>query len=69
MLRRALETTLGLCELARLGAITGFRFRGAYWRWRWRTALGPGDTPAPAEIARRLIRYGVWCRKMRTGRW
>jgi len=64
-----IETCAGLEELARLAVITRFRFTGAYWRWRWRTALGPGPQPPPIEIARRLIRYGAWCRKMRTGRW
>lgn len=72
-MRRLLETILdvclGLCELARLGVLTRFRLRGPYWRWRWRTALGPGPKPTRAEIVRRLVRYGVWSRKMRTGRW
>jgi hypothetical protein len=68
-MRRSIESALGLLELARLGAITRFRFKGPYWRWRWQTALGPGPAPSRTEIIRRLIRFGVWSRKMRTGRW
>lgn len=69
MLKRAAQTVLGIAELLRLAAITGFRFRGAYWRWRFQTAIGPGERPPRADIIRRLIRYGAWSRKMRTGRW
>ncbi|MCB9838480.1 MAG: hypothetical protein H6813_04010 [Phycisphaeraceae bacterium] len=69
MIRRALDTALALYELLTLAAITRFRFRGEYWAWRWQTALGPGPRPSRGEIVRRLLRYGLWRRKMRTGRW
>lgn len=68
-MRRTIDNLLGILELLRLGVITGFRFKGAYWRWRWQTALGPGHQPTRTEIVRRLIRFGVWSRKMRTGNW
>ncbi len=69
MLERTRETISGCLELCRLGAITGFRFRSPYWKWRWQTAMGPGPKPSRGEVIRRLIRYGAWCRKMRTGGW
>lgn len=69
MIHRAIETLLGIAELCRLGVLTRFRFKGAYWNWRWTTALGPGSQPPRRVIARRLIRYGIWSRRMRTGRW
>jgi len=68
-MRRALDLILSILELARLGAITRFRFRGPYWRWRWQTARGPGPQPPRTQTIRRLIRFGLWSRNMRTGRW
>jgi hypothetical protein len=53
-----------LWQLARLGIITGLRFRGPYWTWRWKTAFGEG-TPPRAEKFRAAIEYGRWVAKMR----
>ncbi|MBX3404784.1 MAG: hypothetical protein KF699_15345 [Phycisphaeraceae bacterium] len=68
MITRTLDFFGGLYQLARLGAITRFRFRGAYWSWRNQTAFGRGAPASRLETARAVIEYGVWMHRMRTGR-
>jgi len=67
VLRRALDVIGGLYELARLGWLTRFRFRGPYWRWRLHTAFGRGYPASKIELLRNTLRYGVWMRRMRRG--
>lgn len=55
----------GLFELLRLGIITRFRFRGAYWTWRLHTAFGRGYPASRTELLRSVVRYGIWVRQMR----
>ena len=64
-MRWILETVGGLYELARLGFITGFRFRGRYWRWRLHTAFGRGYPASRRELIRSVLAYGRWVRQMR----
>ena len=61
-----LETVGGLWQLARLGFVTGFRFRGPYWQWRLQTAFGRGY-PTRGELIRSVIEYGRWVHRMRRG--
>lgn len=64
-MRLVLDTLGGLYELARLGVITGFRFRGAYWDWRLHTAFGRGYPASRAELVRSVLAYARWVHRMR----
>ena len=61
---RLIENCGAVYELARLGLISGFRFRGPYWRWRLHTAFGRGY-PRCGELVRGVLAYGRWIRQMR----
>lgn len=62
----ALLANLGaVYELARLGVLTRFRFRGPYWQWRMHTAFGRGYPPSRLELVRAVLAYGRWMRRMR----
>ena len=63
-IRWTLDTLGGLWQLARLGLLTGFRFRGSYWQWRLHTAFGKGY-PSRGELARSILEYGRWVHRMR----
>ncbi len=63
-MKALVETIGGVYELARLGVISRFRFRGRYWRWRLETAFGRG-TPPPWEMLISTLEYGRWCYRMR----
>jgi hypothetical protein len=63
---RFLDNLGGLWELARLAAVTGFRFKGRYWRWRLHTAFGRGYPPRK-ELVGGILAYGRWVRRMRRG--
>lgn len=67
-MRTLLDYLGGLYELARLGMITGFRFRGPYWSWRLETAFGRGYPSSWRELLRAVLAYGAWMRRMRRGR-
>ena len=67
MMGRVCETIGGLWELFRLGALTRFRFSGAYWHWRLHTAFGRGYPATKAELVRSVLAYGIWMRRMRRG--
>lgn len=62
-----LDTLGGLYELARLGVLTRFRFRGRYWSWRMHTAFGRGMPASRIELIRGVWAYGRWIRRMRRG--
>jgi hypothetical protein len=63
---RALIQNLGaVYELVRLGVLTRFRLRGPYWRWRMHTAFGRGYPRSRLELARAVLAYGRWMRRMR----
>ncbi len=64
MITRLIEFLGGLWELARLGLISRFRFRGAYWSWRLHTAFGRGY-PSRGETLRAVLDYGRWVYRMR----
>lgn len=64
---RLIETLGGLYELARLGVITRFRFRGDYWSWRLHTAFGRGYPASKLELVRSVLAYGRWIFRMRHG--
>lgn len=64
---RIIETLGGLYELARLGVITRFRFRGDYWSWRLHTAFGRGYPSSRLELVRSVLAYGRWVFRMRRG--
>lgn len=64
-MKRAARIFWSLYELARLGVITRFRFRGAYWRWRLHTAFGRGYPPTRTELMRSVLSYGAWMHDMR----
>lgn len=63
-MRWLLDTLGGLCQLARLGVLTRFRFRGPYWQWRLHTAFGRGYPPR-RELVRSVLEYGRWMHRMR----
>jgi hypothetical protein len=65
--RRLLDNFGAVYELARLGVITRFRFRGPYWRWRMHTAFGRGYPSSRAELVAAVLAYGRWMRRMRRG--
>lgn len=65
-MRWLLDTLGGVYELARLGVLTRFRFRGAYWQWRLHTAFGKG-MPARARLWHDVLEYGRWVHRMRRG--
>jgi hypothetical protein len=67
-MRRVTGFFWALYELARLGVITRFRFRGPYWRWRMETAFGRGAPASKLELIRGVLRYGRWMHEMRSGR-
>ena len=64
---RILPTVGGLYQLARLGVLTRFAFRGPYWRWRLETAFGRGRPDSAREMIRGVLDYGRWMHRMRRG--
>lgn len=68
MITRMCDVAGGVYQLARLGVITRFRFRGPYWTWRNQTAFGRGVPESRMEMIRAVLEYGVWMHRMRTGR-
>lgn len=64
LLRWIRDTLGGAWELARLGLITGFRFKGPYWQWRLHTAFGRGY-PSGGAYRRSLLDYGRWVHRLR----
>ncbi len=64
-MRWLIDTLGGLYELARLGVITRFDFKGPYWSWRLHTAFGKGYPSTRAETLRSILEYARWVRKMR----
>ena len=71
VLRRAIDTLGGLWELLLLGARSGFRLGGPYWRWRRETAFGgdPERRPSRGERLRAVLDYGRWVYRMKRGRY
>jgi hypothetical protein len=66
MLRTLAEYLAGLYHLARLAALSRFRFSGPYWTWRLHTAFGRGY-PSRLELLRALLDYGRWMHVIRRG--
>jgi hypothetical protein len=64
-MRTVFDNVWALYELARLAALSRFRFRGAYWRWRLHTAFGCGYPRSRVELLRALLAYGRWMHRMR----
>jgi hypothetical protein len=62
---RLTDTFWAIYELARLGAISGFRVRGRYWAWRMHTAFGRGYPASRRELVRSVLAYGRWMHQMR----
>ena len=62
-MRWIFDTIGGLYELARLGVVTGFRFKGKYWQWRMHTAFGAGYPPR-GELIHSVLDYGRWMHRM-----
>lgn len=67
-MRTLWDSLMGLYELARLAAISGFRFNGPYWSWRLHTAFGRGYPASKRELVLALLAYGRWVHRMRRGR-
>ena len=67
LIRHILDTLGGLYELARLGVITRFAFKGPYWSWRLSTAFGRGYPATKGELIRSVLDYGRWIHRMRRG--
>lgn len=61
---RFIHNLWSLYELARLGVLSGFRFRGKYWQWRLHTAFGRGQ-PSRWELIRSVLAYGRWVHEIR----
>ncbi len=68
MLQGLIDSLGGLWELARLAAMSRFRFGGPYWEWRLHTAFGKGYPSSRVEMARAVLAYGRWMYRMRRGR-
>lgn len=68
MVTRIIDLLGGVYQLARLGVITRFRFKGPYWEWRNQTAFGRGVPESKRELLAAILEYGVWMHRMRTGR-
>jgi hypothetical protein len=66
--RWLIDTLGGIYELLRLGVITRFRFRGAYWSWRLQTAFGRGYPESRVELVASVLDYGRWVYRTRRGR-
>ncbi|HMN41385.1 MAG TPA: hypothetical protein PKE29_11115 [Phycisphaerales bacterium] len=66
-MRYLLDTLGAVYELARLGMISGFRVRGAYWSWRTSTAFGRGYPEHRREAIGAVLEYGRWVHRMRRG--
>ena len=66
-MRFVLDTLGAIFELARLGLITGFRFRGDYWTWRMNTAFGRGYPATRLQTVQSVLEYGRWVHRMRRG--
>ena len=66
-MRFLLDTLGAIYELARLGLITGFNFRGEYWSWRMNTAFGRGYPATRRETVHAVLEYGRWVHRMRRG--
>jgi len=64
-MRRFLETLGGLYQLARLGILSRFRFKGPYWQWRMHTAFGRGYPATRSELLRSILEYGRWMHRLR----
>ncbi len=64
-MRALIETMGGIYQLARLGLVTRFRFRGPYWQWRLHTAFGRGYPESRWELIRSVLAYGRWVHRMR----
>jgi hypothetical protein len=60
-----LDTIGGLYQLARLGVLSRFRFRGPYWAWRMHTAFGRGLPASRLELVGAVLAYGRWMHRMR----
>lgn len=63
-MRWLLDTLGGMYQLLRLAALSGFRFRGAYWTWRMHTAFGRGYPPK-RELISSILEYGRWMHRHR----
>lgn len=63
-MRQLLDTLGGIYQLARLGFLSRFRFRGPYWRWRLHTAFGNG-LPTRRQRFRAVLEYARWVHRMR----
>jgi len=67
-MQRVIDWFGGIWELARLAALSGFRFRGPYWAWRLHTAFGTGYPESRSDLVRGVLAYGRWMYRMRSGR-
>lgn len=65
MIRTILDFFGGLYQLARLGVITRFRFRGEYWQWRLHTAFGRGYPRSRVQLWCSILDYGIWMHRIR----
>ena len=67
-MRHVLLTLAAGWELLRLGFVTGFKFKGPYWRWRMHTAFGRGMPATRGEYYRSILHYGRWVHQQRMSR-
>jgi hypothetical protein len=65
-MRLFFQNLMALYELARLGVISRFRFRGPYWQWRMHTAFGRGYPESRIEMIRAILAYGRWIHRTRS---
>lgn len=56
-----------LFQLARLGLVTRFAFKGDYWQWRTHTAFGRGAPRSRWVLLRSVLEYGLWVHRIRRG--
>ncbi|MBC7771047.1 MAG: hypothetical protein H7210_00995 [Pyrinomonadaceae bacterium] len=64
-MQRLTDTLGGLYQLARLGVLTRFDFRGPYWDWRLHTAFGKGYPSSRHELFRSVLEYARWMHRMK----
>lgn len=68
-MRHVLLTLAAGWELLRLGFVTGFKFKGPYWRWRMHTAFGRGMPEGGTwGLVKSVVEYGKWVHQQRMSR-
>ncbi|MBL4590869.1 MAG: hypothetical protein JKY96_02800 [Phycisphaerales bacterium] len=66
MIAKGLNLLGGFSQMLRMGLVSRFRLRGAYWQWRTQTAFP--QTGSPEGFANRfglMVEYFMWVSRIR----